>query len=429
MKKRCWSLALAVLLALSCCCIPAAAAMDYGLIYDETEQLSSEAVRKLGEDVLPMLSDQLDLQIQVDVLTNWTEGDIAGDAAEIYDRFNYGYGEDHRGVTLTLGVDYDEAETRVTMSRDNWCVYVGGTDAALTGSSLAADVTAAAAPYLTPQYWGGDLDVTRSALALAVNAMAGAVRNTLQGSDDALTDLTDGLLTGESADSAGIYVYDLADLFSYEEWEQLEEQAETLSQKYGCGIYTVIVDDYTAYGSGSTADVAEYLYDDNDLGLGEQQNGILLLLSMAERDYSLYVSGETAEYAFNTYARERLTDEFLDKFGENDWAGGIGAYITASGADLDGAADGKPVRENPVYRIALGIGMGCFVAFVVCMFLKRKMKSVHIGMSAGEYVAAGGLTLTDSYDRYTHTTETRRSVKDNSDPGSPGGGKHSSGKF
>ena len=58
--------------------------------------------------------------------------------------------------------------------------------------------------------------------------------------------------------------------------------------------------------------------------------------------------------------------------------------------------------------------------FCKCLMLKRKMQTVHKKVEANEYVAAGGLTLTKQYDRYTHTTETRRKIHDDSDSGGSG---------
>lgn len=65
----------------------------------------------------------------------------------------------------------------------------------------------------------------------------------------------------------------------------------------------------------------------------------------------------------------------------------------------------------------------------------ERMQTVHKKAEANEYVADGGLQLTEQYDRYTHTTETRRKINNDSDSGggtsscSGGGGSGRSGKF
>ena len=66
------------------------------------------------------------------------------------------------------------------------------------------------------------------------------------------------------------------------------------------------------------------------------------------------------------------------------------------------------------------------------------MKSVHKGVDANVYATGGGLTLTDSYDHYSHTTESRTKISDESSGGgggsstsscSGGGGSGRSGTF
>ena len=68
MKKAYTALAMAFLLALSLC-NPAMAAMEYGVIYDETESLGSQELTMQGEQTLPQLSQALGLDLRVDVLT------------------------------------------------------------------------------------------------------------------------------------------------------------------------------------------------------------------------------------------------------------------------------------------------------------------------------------------------------------------------
>lgn len=128
-----------------------------------------------------------------------------------------------------------------------------------------------------------------------------------------------------------------------------------LAQQYGCGVYAALVGDYTQSGCSSVTDAARQLYEDGGLGVGGGQDGLLLLLSLNERDYALYCSGETAEYAFGDYAREQLSGAFLGDLGKDDWAGGIESYITACGTMLEQAANGEPVTESPVTDYVLGI--------------------------------------------------------------------------
>ena len=67
MKKRLCLALLALLLALSLC-TPAMAAVEYGVIYDETEELVSQTLVVQGEQTLPELSEKLGIDRAVELV-------------------------------------------------------------------------------------------------------------------------------------------------------------------------------------------------------------------------------------------------------------------------------------------------------------------------------------------------------------------------
>ena len=88
------------------------------------------------------------------------------------------------------------------------------------------------------------------------------------------------LLLGLSVSaSAAVYanVIDTAELLSESEAEALDARCSELEQTYGCGVYLVTVDDYTAYYSADSIEsFAESVFLDLGLGAGEEQDGVLL---------------------------------------------------------------------------------------------------------------------------------------------------------
>lgn len=227
------------------------------------------------------------------------------------------------------------------------------------------------------------------------------------------------------------YVFDVSDVLSYEEWEELEFRAKNLSESHQCGIYFVLLDDYMEYGDGSVFEVTSQIYHSMQLGMGNDHDGIIVLLSMYERDYAMFVYGGYADYAFDTYGQEKLEEAFLGYLGYDDWYGGISSYLEACDQYLTMAEEGKPVRRACWPRIALMTGLSFLAAGTVCFILMRNMKTVHQKEEADQYITAGGLRLTKQYDRYTHTTETRTKIekKGSGSSESGGGGSGRSGKF
>ena len=110
MKKTCSIFVLILLLALSLC-TPALAATEYGVIYDETDELGSATLTMQGEQTLPELSETLGIDLRVDVLTQSSYDSISDTAAGIYDRYGYGYGEEREGATLTILMEPQDTGT------------------------------------------------------------------------------------------------------------------------------------------------------------------------------------------------------------------------------------------------------------------------------------------------------------------------------
>ena len=241
-------------------------------------------------------------------------------------------------------------------------------------------------------------------------------------------------------------ITDTVGLLTSDEDQSLEERAEEISAQHGVGIYLLILEDYSEYYD-DPYETAYELYHQNTLGMGEDRDGVILLMSMSDRKYATFFYGPKAEYAFDAYGQELMEEEFLDDFRDDDWYDGFEDYLEVCAEYLERAEAGDPVRED--YSSAGGssvsgigttilvcLGISAVIAMIVCLILRGKMKSVRKGTHADAYVT-GSLNLTASRDQYTHTTETRTKIEhESSDSGgggssacSGGGGSGRSGSF
>lgn len=440
MNKKFTDLLMALLLALTLC-VPAMASAEYGSIFDETEELGSAELTYQGEQELPQLAKTLGIDLRVDVFTD--EGlepdDTVSDIATyVYDNYDYGLGEDREGVSLTLLMK-TQPDGSYALAENDWCVYAFLSETRGSYQELSDAVYAAIKPYMAAQAWNGK-DMTMSAIALsqAVDAMMKAASDYILA--NCPPDNSGEVTETQTPEQTGVdmkYIFDNSDLLTFDEWEKLEARAADISQRHGCGVYVAFVDDFTEYGYGNDVYKTTYqLYHSNELGMGENRDGIIILLSMAERDYAMFVYGTYAETAFNSYGQEKLEKAFLGNFKEDDWYGGVSNYLSTCDEYLTRADAGKPVRESPALLIAIAVVASCLLSGAICLFLKRSMKTVHQKVEANEYVAPGGLQLSKQYDRYTHTTETRSKINKDSDSSSSGtsscsggGGSGRSGKF
>ena len=236
----------------------------------------------------------------------------------------------------------------------------------------------------------------------------------------------------ESAQELPYYVSDTAGLTSSEQWQKLETAAERVSERYGCGVYLVTLQDYRDYGSyGSIRSFSEDFYRRYRLGIGEKRNGILLVLSMSERDYCLIAYGSDAHYAFTDYGKTVLENGFLDDFRRDDWNGGFSDYIDGCEQLLSRAADGNPVdipyesRSGipPEFKTGIIIGVPLLVSFGACEGMKRRMKPVKPQSRADEYIVPGGIHFNLKRDVFVNRTVTRTVIRtENRDSHYGGGG-------
>lgn len=244
----------------------------------------------------------------------------------------------------------------------------------------------------------------------------------------------------------------------YLDWDSiypLNDAAAEISSRYSCGVYLAVFEDMVQYGYYNIEEFGEAVYSAFELGYTEGGDGILLVMSMADRDYDLTAYGNYANSAFTDYGKEVLTDKFLGYFRQNDWVGGFKAYIDGCGELLSYAESGEaldvfsaddlgysstPQRASTAERIGnslpIGLAIGVIVALIRGGILKSKMKSAVAATEANEYVCEHGVEMRSVMDQFSHTTVVRQRIE--RDTGRSGGGgtsvnsggySHSSGKF
>ena len=164
------------------------------------------------------------------------------------------------------------------------------------------------------------------------------------------------------------------------------------------------------------------LYERWELGYGPEKNGLLLMLSMAERDYALVTYGSVTHRAFTDYGQDYLSDQFLDNFRNGDWAGGFRDYLDTSAWLLEQAKNGTPYDVNTAPRgfNPLIIVIPLVLALAVCLVLTAQMKTAKRKTEAGDYMVQGGAKMRVVQDIFTHRTVTRQVIQSENKGG--GGG-------
>ena len=420
MKKQFLALLLALLLLASLA--PAALAEDGvpTMIFDLSGILDDEAYDML-EQVAEDIAAQYDFYPYIVSLDDYREyvsdEDTDEMAKDVYLGNELGYGDEQRGCILLLCMDdgffdiYSQGDARF----DTAALDALGDD---FKAGLEADWTDGFAAYLR-----------------GCEALLNSETRT----------------TESAAGETGQYVYDTAMLLTLEEQAALQARAEEIAATYDFGVYVFTCDDYMLYSSRSVEYAAEVIYKTFDMGVGEEKSGIMLLLSMDDRDYDLCAYGY-GHVAFTDYGKRDLATYFLDNFKRNDWYNGFRDYQARCVDLLQQAKEGHPLdvsnggggssrgggggRYEPGTAIAIGLFVGVLVALIVTLIMRGKMRSVRKATGARNYAIPDSLVMTDASDHFTHITETRVKVESERSSGggggtsvSSGGFSHSSGKF
>ena len=262
---------------------------------------------------------------------------------------------------------------------------------------------------------------------------------------------------GDAGEAAFPYVLDKAGLLTESQRSSLEGRASELSGQHRCSLYIVIVEDHTPYNP-DVYEAAKGIYQYYDLGYGDERNGVILLLSMNERDYAFAGHGGLGETICGHESSWLIEDEFLDNFRNNDWYGGFSDYLDACGKQLTKLENGEDITEGADIivgsngqeyhsynapgasrgmptglKLLIGLGAPCLIALIVCSTFKAQMKTANLRTTAEEYVVPGSAVLRAQEDRFLHRTETRVPIQTQSSSGrggsSGGSSFHSGGGF
>lgn len=250
--------------------------------------------------------------------------------------------------------------------------------------------------------------------------------------------LISGLSCFAFADTSGL-LYDYEGLLSADEAEDISAALEDISSRYDM---TVAVLTVGSFDGKSAEEYADDFYDENDLGVGDDRDGVILLVSMAERQWHISTSGY-AIYAFPDAYLDDIGESITPYLGDGDCAGAFEAFIELCDYYLDDSSDDNYDYSNDDFyyvpdkgtdsgshfiRIPIAIGIGLIIALVVMSIMKRGMKSVDMQSEASDYIVNGSLHLSENRDVFLYTT-VAKTPKPKDDDGDFHGGFGAGGNF
>lgn len=213
------------------------------------------------------------------------------------------------------------------------------------------------------------------------------------------------------------HLVDQADLLTIQEEKELLSKLDTVSSLHEMDVVVVTVN--TLYGQSPEA-YADDFFDYN----GYSENGVLLLVSMEDRDWWISTTG----YGINVFSDagiEYLGDQFTPYLSDGDYAEAFVIYADLCNDFITQAKTGDPYDTHNLpkggfpffFNLAVCFVIGLVFALIVTGIMVGNLKTVRFQSGAANYVIPGSLNVTHQQDLFLYRN-VRRTPKPKPSSGS-----------
>lgn len=214
---------------------------------------------------------------------------------------------------------------------------------------------------------------------------------------------------------------DGADLLNSHEEVMLGGMLDEISERQHCDVAVVTMDSL----KGKTPQAyADDFYDYNGYGMGDDDDGILLLVSMEDRDWYIttYSFGETA---LTLAGIEYISEKFLPDLSDGNYAEAFMIYAKQCDAFVTQAKTGKPydVGHMPKEKmrlifIPISLLIGLVLSLIVTGIMRLQLRTVRRQAAAASYIKPGSRDIRISRDLFLYRNIIRTERPKNNGSGS-----------
>jgi len=216
---------------------------------------------------------------------------------------------------------------------------------------------------------------------------------------------------------------DDADLLTDSEEATLSAKLDEISLRQNLDVVIVTVD---STGERTATEYADDTYDNR----GYSYDGVLLLISVDNREWAISTSGYGIT-AFTDAGLDYLTNQFKDQMSAGEWNDAFHSIAGLCDKFITQAKTGEPYDVNnlskkpftPLLTGVVSSGIGFVIAFFRMNKWKNQLYSVEAKAEAKDYVKGGSLKLTEQRDLFLYRRVERQEKSEN---GSGGSSTHTS---
>lgn len=224
---------------------------------------------------------------------------------------------------------------------------------------------------------------------------------------------------------------DDAGLLSDSEEAALQNKLDEISERQRMDIVVVTVN---SLEGESAMGYADDFFDYYGYGFGDTRDGIILLLSMEERDCYISTSGYGITVVTDA-GRSYMSEAFIGDLRDGNYAAAFTVFaelcddfISQADAGMPYDVDNLPQKPFGVFsNLLIALGIGFVISLIVTGIMKSKLKTVHSQSSADDYTREGSMQLTKESDLFLYKhVERSEKAKDNDSGNSGGSSTHTS---
>ena len=222
--------------------------------------------------------------------------------------------------------------------------------------------------------------------------------------------------------ASNLQLFDYAELLTNAEEQNLNSEISQIIEKTNVGVAVVTV---TSLDGKSVTRYADEFFIENDIGIGENEDGVLLLIDMGSRQWHITTSGYCIT-ALTDYGLEYLEAQFIDYLSNGEYYKAFSAFANSAFELIVSAQNGDIYDYDYGYNhngnsqelsfgttLVIGFGVGFVIALIVVSVMKSKLKTVAFKRNASNYLKAGSFNLTGRSDIFLYKNVTKVAIPQN----------------
>ena len=212
---------------------------------------------------------------------------------------------------------------------------------------------------------------------------------------------------------------DEAELLTDDEESSLADKLDAVSDKWQCDVTIVTVD---SLGSKTATEFADDYFDYNGYGYGDNDDGIMLVISMESRDWAITTHAFGIE-AFTDAGQEYIMNKVIPPLGNESYSSAFSIFADQCDVFLEKARAGEPYDSHNLPKeshaklyilwIIPCLIAGAILAFVLTIKEKKSLKSVMKKAGAREYI--GKVEINEKHDKFLYRNLDKVLIHDDDD--------------